>query len=68
MGCNNERNISSFNTVGELQTLLTSLTQGMDPTKVLVTGEENELNLYITFREGAVKIGPHSDLRDDTSA
>ncbi len=64
----NNSKIHSFNTVQQLQALLSSLTQGMDPCKVLVTGEANELNLYIAFREGAVKIGPHNDLGDVTSA
>jgi hypothetical protein len=68
MGCDSEGNISSFNTVQQLQTLLTNLTQGMNPCDVLVTGEANELNLYIAFREGAIKIGAHSDLGDVTSA
>jgi hypothetical protein len=67
MDTNNSK-IHSFNTVQQLQTLLTNLTQGMDPCKVLVTGEANELSLYVTFREGAIKIGAHSDLRDVTSA
>lgn len=68
MGGNPEGNIHKFNTVQQLQTLLTSLTQGMNPCDVLITGEANELDLYITLREGAVKIGTHSDLGDDTSA
>lgn len=68
MGGNPEGKIHSFNTVQQLQTLLTNLSSGMDPCKVLVTGEANELNMYIAFREGAIKIGPHSDLGDVTSA
>lgn len=64
----NNSKIHSFNTVQQLQTLLTNLSLGMDPCKVLVTGEANELNLYIAFREGAIKIGAHSDLGDVTSA
>lgn len=60
--------IQSFNTVSELQVILTQLTTGMDPARVLVTDEKDSLNLYIVFREGTVKIGSHSDLRDNESA
>jgi hypothetical protein len=65
-GDNNQ--IGKFNTVQQLQDLLTKLTVGLNPCNVLVTDENNSLNLYITFREGAIKIGSSPNLGDIEAA